>query len=270
MSNTVEVLQIIYNEKTASEAEAGFGILNNMSNERPDWYEYWPIGSYFDRKEPDNASHYGFFSPKFRAKTGLSYSDIEPSLQGLSQTDVILLSPFLDVSALYLNQIIHGELAHPGLMDVFSLICPRQDSLLVQTTQTTVFCNYFVAGGAFWRTWLKLANKIFALAEAPYSRAGKVLNAGTRHDGRWTAPMKVFCVERLAGIILADDAQWQVSAPFALEMPMDNRRFEPFRRELIDLDGLKKQIVGTGELERYIPQFRAGRDALIKQISDRV
>ena len=38
-----EIYQIFYNESTQKSNDPGFLPLDNLSNERPDWSEYWPI-----------------------------------------------------------------------------------------------------------------------------------------------------------------------------------------------------------------------------------
>jgi hypothetical protein len=266
MGSRLKLFQIIYNDLTMKERDVGFAVLDNRENKRPDWYEYWPIREYFKQNKPDDSVHYGFFSPKFFQKTGLKFSDIRPHLTRLGVNDVVVLSPFLDESALFLSQLQQGEAAHPGLISAFATLFPRQGPRLIQTTETTIYCNYFVASGAFWRIWLDLAQRVFDAAETPHSRMSQSLNSSTRHDGTSDVQLKVFCIERLAGWMVADSDRWRSTAPFALTMPIDKPLLQTFRQELIELDHIKKLMASTREYDRYFPAYVSAS----KSFSERV
>jgi len=267
MTHKVRLFQIVYSPETMASRDAGFEVLDNMSNERPDWFEYWPIRRYFAENGIEQGTSYGFFSPKFFAKTGLRRTDIDVHLGELGADDVVLFSPFPDQGVMHLNQIEQGERSHPGLLDLLAQLYPRDGRLLVQTTCTTSYCNYFVAGGAFWSRWLELADRLFQLAENPYSRYGQSLGAATSHHGRWVAPMKIFCIERLAGLMLADEERWRPSAPLAHRMPTLDARLAHRRDELLALDRLKQLAVSTGRFDLYVPQFLQARRGLRRSLS---
>ena len=40
---TIHLYQIVYSSQTRAAVAAGFEVLDNLSNERPDWFEYWPM-----------------------------------------------------------------------------------------------------------------------------------------------------------------------------------------------------------------------------------
>ena len=47
MASRVHAFQIFYNDATRAAVDPAFQPLDNSANERPDWYEYWPIRRFF-------------------------------------------------------------------------------------------------------------------------------------------------------------------------------------------------------------------------------
>ena len=185
-----------------------------MSNERPDWREYWPIRRHLLNEPLVAGDFYGFFSPRFRAKTGLGSNTVFDFIRrNADASDVFLFSPFFDQSACNLNIFEQGALH--GIINTFreciSKIAPQVDfDALVMDSRTTVFCNFFVAKPKFWLEWLALCEIIFAIAEAGDTDLGKSLNSETDHRGGH-APAKVFVIERIASLMLSSQEGWQPS-----------------------------------------------------------
>src|SRR5476651_1635003 len=98
----IVIYQIAYGKH--EELDPGFRVLDNSSNERPDWFEYWPIRNFLLGKPLEEDCFYGFLSPKFKEKTNLSAAAVHEfvSREG-STADVILLSPSLHLTAYHLN-----------------------------------------------------------------------------------------------------------------------------------------------------------------------
>ena len=115
----VHVHQIL-NYYTPREAlDPGFLVLDNSVNERPDWYEYWPIRNFLLRQTLDENAYYGFLSPKFKHKTNLSAAQAKDFIAAAEgAADVVLFSPSIHNSAYYLTVFEHGEAEHPGLAGV--------------------------------------------------------------------------------------------------------------------------------------------------------
>src|ERR1700677_5255160 len=124
----VHVHQIL-NYYTPREAlDPGFLVLDNSSNERPDWYEYWPIRKFLRSEPLDEDAYYGFLSPKFRLKTNLTSTLVRDFIAGADPaTDVLLFSPSIHNSAYFLNVFEHGEAEHPGLAKVAARFFERID-----------------------------------------------------------------------------------------------------------------------------------------------
>jgi hypothetical protein len=72
----MKVYQIYYSDETRKSNDSGFLQLDNLGNDRPDWREYWPIRKYLLENTLDENTFYGFLSPKFKDKTGLSSDQV--------------------------------------------------------------------------------------------------------------------------------------------------------------------------------------------------
>ncbi len=217
------IYQILNHYTSPQALDPGFRVLDNVSNERPDWFEYWPIRRFLTRESLDDAAFYGFLSPKFRTKTNLEAAQVFDLVRRCDPaTDIILLTPSIQNSAPYLNVFAHGDAKHPGLMRVAGQLFERlglQADLeaLVTTSRTEVFSNYFIARPRFWREWLAITERLFAIAEDPADPLGEALRAHTPYRARTTVPMKIFVMERIATWLLSVDRRFvvQVADPFA-------------------------------------------------------
>ena len=201
------VHQIYYDRESELALDQGFSPLGNTSNERPDWYEFWPIRNYLSHHALDDEAWYGFLSPRFLQKTGIKSSVILDMLTKYGQSaDVALFSPGWDQLAYFLNPFEQGEVWHPGLLNLSQTFFDEIGldinlNELVTCSKTSVFSNYIVAKPHFWREWLDIADKFFALVEGDtdsgYSSTtsyGSLLNQ---------TPMKAFIQERFASVILS-------------------------------------------------------------------
>jgi hypothetical protein len=221
--HAMHIYQILTHYISRQELDPGFGVLDNSANERPDWFEYWPIRKYLLNESLDEHAFYGFLSPKFRLKTNLSSAAVrEFVLAADAATEVILLSPSIHNNAYYLNVFEHGEAEHPGLMKLAAALLERLDlphdlASLVSDSRNTVLSNYFVAKPRFWRAWLAINETIFAIAEAPGDALGEALRAPTTYRGGSHVQMKIFIMERMATWLLTRDRSFvvQVRDPFA-------------------------------------------------------
>ncbi len=221
--HAVHTYQILNHFTSREELDHGFGVLDNSANERPDWYEYWPIRKFLLNEKLDENAFYGFLSPKFRLKTNLSAAEVRDFIQAAGPaTEVALFSPSIHNSAFFLNVFEHGNAEHPGLLEVaknfFARIKhPQPLEALISDSRNTVHSNYFVAKPRFWRAWLEITEQLFAIAEMPQDPLGIQLRTPTQYRGRREVHMKIFLMERVATWILITDGSFAVSAhdPFA-------------------------------------------------------
>lgn len=218
----MHIYQILNHYTPRQELDPGFGILDNSANERPDWFEYWPIRKFLLHELLEEDAFYGFLSPKFKLKTSLSCDAVrEFILEAGPETDVILLSPSIHNSAYYLNVFEHGEAEHPGLKSVAARLLERLDlpgnlDALVSDSRNTVHSNYFIAKPRFWRAWLAINEKLFAIAETPSDALGAALRSPTTYRGDSNVQMKIFVMERMATWLLTCDGNFaaRVRDPF--------------------------------------------------------
>ena len=207
----VHTYQILNHYTSRQELDPGFDVLDNSSNERPDWYEYWPIRKFLLNEPLDENAFYGFLSPKFKLKTNLGAAEVRNFIQGSPPaTDVVLFSPSIHNSAFYLNVFEHGNAEHPGLLRIANAFfarlgfpTPLED--LVSDSRNTVHSNYFIAKPRFWRAWLKVTEQLFAIAETPGDPLGIELSTPTQYRGSRNVQMKIFLMERVATWILVTD-----------------------------------------------------------------
>lgn len=240
----VHLYQIPYSAATLAQVEPGYRVLDNLANERPDWFEYWPIRRFLLTQAMDDAAFYGFFSPKFGRKTMLSHDDVSRFVRAsAAQADVLLFSPQPDMGAFFLNVFEQAELFDPGLTDCFTRFLastgrnlPPLGSLVMDSRQI-VFSNYFVARPAFWREWLALNEQLFAVCEGPASPLQQALTQPTTYPG--AAQRKVFLMERVASLLLATQPRWRSKAadPFMFGWSMS--RFREHPTEAVISDALK-------------------------------
>jgi hypothetical protein len=258
--------QIYYSEQTRAEVDVDFLPLDNLANDRPDWREYWPIRRFLSTQQLEADCYYGFFSPRFRQKTGLTGATVHEFVrrQG-GAPDVISFSPFFDQMAYPLNIVELAAVRH-GCADTFAqcaaLIAPafRMDQS-VMTSLDTVYCNYFVAKPPFWMEWLRACERLFDIAEQALTPLGEALNRMVMYETA-SAPAKVFIIERIASLLLWSQRQWQVKSYNPLHLPPLSAKFAAMVSvpTLLVLDSLKIAYVRTG-VEEYLGAYRQLRDA---------
>jgi hypothetical protein len=202
--HSVHVYQILNHYTSRRDLDPGFGVLDNSANERPDWFEYWPIRKFLRNEPLDEDAFYGFLSPKFHHKTNLTAALVREFIGRVDEaTDVFLFSPSIHNSAYFLNVFEHGETEHPGLSRTaakfFERIAPSANfDALVSDSRNTVHSNYFIAKPRFWRAWLEINEQMFAIAETPDDPLGEELRTPTSYRGQRNVQMKIFIMERVA------------------------------------------------------------------------
>ena len=234
----VHLHQIAYSPATLASLEAGYHVLNNLTNERPDWHEYWPMRRFLINERLDDDALYGFFSPKFGAKTLLTHAQVMAFVQAQApKADIVLFSPQPDMGAFYLNVFEQAETFDPGLSETYSAFLaqigrPVTLGDLLMDSRQVVFSNYFVARPQFWREWLALNEPLFALCEGLDTPLRQALcKPTTYYDGvvQRAVQRKVFLVERAASLLLATQPHWRSVAynPFGMGWSSSRLRNHP-------------------------------------------
>lgn len=265
----IHIHTIAYNQQCLDALEPGYRLLDNLANPRPDWREYWPIRMFLLAQTLDEDTWYGFFSPRFREKTGLSYDQVAAFVASApTGTDVVTFSPQVEVGAFFPNVFVGGDMADPGYLDTCQSFVERAGLSVslreqVMDSRTTVFSNFVVARPGYWRHWLALGERLFAIAESadPQDPLRCDLVRPTRYrDG---VERKVFVMEGLASLVLVTQQDLRVLAydPFLLGKSAQLHQFE---REAVLCDALKTAMRTQG-----YPAYAAAYEQLRRQVLDR-
>src|SRR6185312_15473260 len=235
------------------------------------WREYWPIRRFLMAGDLDPQAYYGFFSAKFREKTGLDAAAVRAFIgQCAGTADVIAFSPYFDQIAFPLNIMEQAIGSHGECLDALrqcaTLIAPGFElAQSVTTSANTIFCNYFVAKPGFWSEWLRQCERTYQLAEECLTPLGQELNRVVTH-GAGTAPLKVFVIERVATLLLWAQRQWVVRSYDPAQLPLSP---SPLARllsiaDLSILDALKVAYERTG-LERFLSLYAQLRGKVLQR-----
>ncbi len=155
---------------------------------------------------------------EFKEKTNLSAEAVREFVSRQDEaTDVILFSPSIHLTAYHLNVFTYGDACHPGLLQVATQFFkrigePTNLHELVTNSSNEVSSNYVVAKPRFWRAWLSVTERLFAIAESPPDPLGVELRKATSYRDRRDVQMKIFIMERIATWILARDSRFIVRA----------------------------------------------------------
>jgi hypothetical protein len=266
MVDNIKIFQIAYDQFTLEQVDSsGFFLLDNLSNERPDWYEYWPIRKYLLSTKLQDDTWYGFFSPKFTQKTQLSFKDtceFISSSEKNKDIDVALFSPQPDMGANFLNVFEQAELFDPGFIKVaqefiglHGVHVPLES--LVMDSRQIVFSNYVVAKPIFWREWFVLTESLFAMAENKSHHLHELLCHNTSYARN--APRKVFLMERLASLLLYLKPKYKVVVANTFEFGWSMSNFREYPETAYINDALKIAFCETG-YGQYIDAFRKVRE----------
>lgn len=254
-----EIYQIAYSAESAARVDPGFKLLDNLANPRPDWWEYWPIREFLRRGALREDAFYGFFSPRFAEKTGLSAQRVFQFVQDAApDADVITFSPQVDMGAFFLNLFEQNELFDPGFTNASQQFFSANADLievdiaqLLMDSRHVVISNYFVARPAFWRRWFAINERLFEICEGKDSPLKSLLVTATTYKG---AGRKVFLSERIASTILATEAAWRVRAWNPFNLAWSASRLNQFPHEAVLSDALKMAARETGH-PQYLAAF---------------
>jgi len=272
MSGAVRIFQVFYDDATRAALDPDFEPLDNSANERPDWYEYWPIRNCLKRTGLEESSYYGFFSPLFFTKTGLRGGQVLDFVRGAGGADVVTFSPHPCQSACFYNVFEQGANFFPGFLEVATAFLHDLDPEfrlqgLVNHSRNTVYSNYLVARPRFWREWLGVFDRLFHLAETRGSSLHEGLNRPIvymKDDGESKpAQMKIMLMERIPSLLLSSNA-FAIRNYDPFLMPL-SRTFVGRLPELKALDTLKVAYADSAD-PKYLQQFVEQRQRLFAAV----
>ncbi len=270
MRNRLRAFQIHYDAATRAALDPEFEPLDNAGSERPDWFEYWPIRRFLRGEELDDAAWYGFFSPRFHAKTHLTGAQVREFAAGAGDAEVITFSPHPCHCACFVNVFEQADFFYPGTLEAaagfLGVAAPGFGlDTFITHSRNTVFSNFFLARPAFWRRWSATCERLFELSEAPGSRLHAQLNRVHDYakEGGPSSPVrvKVFLMERVASTLIQRDKVKVVNYP-TFSMPL-SERFRGRLAELVELDRLKLAFFDTGD-PAHLYAYAAQRGTLLK------
>jgi predicted O-linked N-acetylglucosamine transferase (SPINDLY family) len=254
--------QIAWSDAVLAGIEPGYGILDNRHDGRHDWREYWPIRTFLLTQALDEDTYYGFFSPKFAAKTGLSHQAVTDFVKAApADTDVFTFSPQADMGSFFLNVFEQNELFDPGFIaasEAFLAAAGRPVALgeLLMDSRQVVFSNFIVARPAFWRAWLALNEKLFALCEGGDTSLKDALTRTTVYPD--DVQRKVFLMERVASLLLTIEPHWRVKAYSTFQCAWSDTLLREHKLEAVISDALKIAMreQGFGDYKAAFAQIR--------------
>lgn len=271
------LFQIFYDEATRTAVHPAFLPLDNSSNERPDWREYWPMRRFLQSTSLDEGSLYGFFSPRFLQKAAVSADDVVAFVRANRDAyDAIGFSPYPDQHALFWNVFEQCDWSSPRMAGVSQRVieaigCKVDLSAIVMDSRSSIFCNYFCARPAFWREWLGLCERIFDIAETGAGSLTEALNTPMNwrpdQSGIAAPGFKVFVVERIASLVLALNPHFKSIAFEPFLRPRTATPLARFLPEMVMSDALKIAFAKYGD-EGYRGGFNYIRQAIKKEVGD--
>ena len=239
----IYIYQIFYDDASKAALDPGFLPLDNSRNERPDWREYHPIRQFLLGRSLENEAYYGFFSPRFASKTGLTSAQVKSFVVANEGVEVVLFCPQFDQSAFYLNVFEQGEVPHSGLIQASQELAKAAGidvnlKTLVNDSSNTIFANYFVARRTFWTEWLRVVELHYERAEALPAGTSS-LTRSTSHRFTYEVELKVFIMERLATLILATNDRFKTAVYDPTKLPMSGSNLSGFPQQAVVCDALK-------------------------------
>jgi len=262
MQSKIYLYQIAYDAYSMEQVRNnGFLLLNNMGNERPDWYEYWPIRNHLLANDFEDDAWYGFFSPKFTEKTQLSHEATCQFIDNAAKSagvDVVLFSPQPDMGANFLNVFEQAELFDPGFIVVakqflalLGFNIPLEN--IVMDSRQIVFSNYFVAKPKFWREWFIWTEKLFSVAEDETHALHHILCANTSYSTN--SQRKVFLLERLASLLLFLKPDYKVAVANTFQFAWSMSKLRDIPEYSYISDALKMAFRENG-FPQYMDAYR--------------
>ena len=254
----INIYQIFYDVRTRAALDPGFIPLDNSDPKVKGWFEFWPTLNFLNNQKLNESDWYGFLSPKFESKIGISSREVMELIeQNSSRADVLLLSPEWDQISYFKNVFEQGEMCHPGLralsqkfLDSIGLGINLDE--VVMDASNSVFSNYVIAKKGYWDKWREYAQLFFDFVtlNAEYDK---------ELDGIFynNYPMKAFIQERLASVVLAasafptiniDQSDWAAINTILFDDSLETRKL------LKQCNELKSQYRRTGDLQ-YLDNY---------------
>jgi len=202
----VHLFHIGYSIETMELLQPGFTFLDNLANERPDWFESWPIRNYLKNNKLDDNDYYGFFSPRFLLKTGRSSSELRHFISTDNEdTEAYFICPQAEVGAFFLNPVYGMDFSDPGTLDTTQKLIDKVGldlniNLQLIDSSQLAYSNYVIGKASYWKKWLEIVDIVYHYAETGSDISlKKALNYPTQYNNG--VQRKVFLIECIPSIL---------------------------------------------------------------------
>ena len=268
--SVVHLFHIAYSYETMEMIPPGFKLLDHMDNTHSDWFESWPIRHYLQTHALDEDAYYGFLSPRFFLKTGLTANDLRQSIAGESESvEAFFVCPQPDVGAFFLNPVYGMDFSDPGALDCMQSILNKAgldlnlQTMLIDSTQLS-YSNYVIAKPSYWRRWLKLLEYFYMYAETDQAPELKTsLSHPTNYNNG--VHRKVFLVECLPTILFHYFRLKVKSIPLNHALAGQGVLY-PYVQQAKVCDAMKMAFKSTGDMQ-FMHIFQETANSVLSNFS---
>ena len=255
----VHLFHIGYSMETMAMLAPGFQFLDNLDNERPDWFESWPIRDYLNKHVLDEDAYYGFFSPRFFLKTGRTANDLREFI-ALQEPGVeaFIVCPQAEVGAFFLNPVYGMDFADAGALNTTQKLLDKSgmdlnvSTMLIDSTELS-YSNYVIGKPSYWRRWLELVECAYRFADGDEdAELKRELNKPTAYNQG--VQRKVFFIECVPTLVFHHHQLKVKSIPVNQELAGKGIMY-PYVEKANQCDALKNAFRRTGEFQ-YMQDFQ--------------
>jgi hypothetical protein len=197
----LKIYQCYYEESQLEKMNGdSFIPFDNTENKNPELREYvlWKKG-YEMHKDED--CHWGIMSWRWLEKTKLPEIEFKEWITNNPGHDVYYMDPFLDVSVIYPNLWVQGDIWHPGLKDFANRLFPKLGITksvddLYYDSRDFLTCGFFVGNQKFWTNFLEFVDRCIDICKGDEKLNYYMFEKKISYNGG-EIPNFSFIVERL-------------------------------------------------------------------------
>lgn len=214
MSN-IQIYQICYLPEHLLQVKNPLIPYNNLENLNPELCEYPIFKSGKVYAIQKNLDLWGFVSPKFEMKTGISGQQFIDFIEtDPTRADVYFINPTPINESLSPSVLTQGENCHPGIIDLISRNIKKMNlpnelnnlwinlPNLWMDSKTFALCNYFVGNRKFWSEYLTFVDLFLAAVKSNETDYDMMFKAGANYGPNKKLPYFTFVVERLFSLFI--------------------------------------------------------------------
>lgn len=266
----VHLFHIGYSIETMEMLPSGFKFLDNLANNRSDWFESWPIRDYLNSHVLDEEAYYGFFSPRFFLKTGQTANDLREFIANHEQdVEAFFVCPQAEVGAFFLNPVYGMDFADAGALDTTQKLLDKAgmdlnvSTLLIDSSELS-YSNYVIAKPSYWRRWLELVEYAYRFADTEEDPVlKKELNKVTAYNNG--VQRKVFFIECVPTLVFHHYKLKVKSIPVNQALAGKGVMY-PYVEKAKICDDLKMAFRRTGDFQ-YMQNFQEVANTVLSKFA---